>query len=255
MMKTLDSSRKPYAQTGFTLIELLVVVAIIAVLISILLPALSRARDMARRAVCLSNQRQIGIQMSGYSQEYNGFTPDATMYNPGTPPRPAYTYNYDQTFYARANGQVMSLGHFFLERDNPAVITSWKLKRYMVEPRILYCPSNKTLPYHVLTDPPSGTGTMWYSPGPLWNLVTCYNARTGVRLDDYSSRAVGTDMAWSQIHLNHVNPIGFNVLFGDGSVNWLADSKMYIYSLLNPLWAGMSGANTFEVWAELDKRR
>jgi prepilin-type N-terminal cleavage/methylation domain-containing protein/prepilin-type processing-associated H-X9-DG protein len=60
---------------AFTLIELLVVVAIIAVLISLLLPALNNARDMAKRALCMSNYRQIGLAMSMYSMNCNGFLP------------------------------------------------------------------------------------------------------------------------------------------------------------------------------------
>jgi len=54
---------------GFTLIELLVVISIIALLISILLPALRQARDSARIVQCMSNQRQIGIVMNTYANE------------------------------------------------------------------------------------------------------------------------------------------------------------------------------------------
>lgn len=54
---------------GFTLIELLVVVAIIALLISILLPSLSRARELAKRAVCASNLRGIGQGMHVYAND------------------------------------------------------------------------------------------------------------------------------------------------------------------------------------------
>ena len=59
----------------FTLIELLVVVAIIGILSSLLLPSLSKARDKAKQAVCLSNQRQVGLASLSYIDDNNNYAP------------------------------------------------------------------------------------------------------------------------------------------------------------------------------------
>jgi prepilin-type N-terminal cleavage/methylation domain-containing protein/prepilin-type processing-associated H-X9-DG protein len=73
--------RKPNAQIrvaskGFSLIELLVVIAIIALLSALLLPALSKARSQGRRAVCLSNLRQIGLGFAIYLGDHEDRFPD-----------------------------------------------------------------------------------------------------------------------------------------------------------------------------------
>lgn len=62
---------------GFTLIELLVVIAIIAILAAILFPVFAQAREKARSASCLSNQKQIALAFSMYSQDYDETYPQA----------------------------------------------------------------------------------------------------------------------------------------------------------------------------------
>jgi prepilin-type N-terminal cleavage/methylation domain-containing protein len=67
----LSSRRKLRFPAGFTLIELLVVIAIIAVLMAILLPALNRAREQGKRAVCLNNVKTLSVAWMMYCDEYD----------------------------------------------------------------------------------------------------------------------------------------------------------------------------------------
>ena len=63
---------------AFTLVELLVVIAIIALLMAILIPALSKARKQAQAVVCMSNLKQIGTAAHLYAEDWNGYVPAGT---------------------------------------------------------------------------------------------------------------------------------------------------------------------------------
>lgn len=112
-----------HVHNAFTLIELLVVISIIALLISILLPALSQAREAGRSIKCLNNQRQIGLAMAIYQNTYDDAFPEsttrtgptmpwsATLYREGLSPAvfqcPSFNYTYpDFTNIASADVNV-----------------------------------------------------------------------------------------------------------------------------------------------------
>src|SRR5579871_5615271 len=76
-------TRPVCGERAFTLIELLVVIAIIAILAAILFPVFAQAREKARAAACLSNEKQIGLGLLSYAQDYDETLPIGAGYGAG----------------------------------------------------------------------------------------------------------------------------------------------------------------------------
>jgi prepilin-type N-terminal cleavage/methylation domain-containing protein len=122
-------SQSPASRRAFTLIELLVVIAIIAILASLLLPAMSAAREKGRRTVCLSNERQIGIGIQMYSQDHEGQIP----YGPKAPP-----YTSPASFYPSTGAPTSLLS---LQGGAPVGLGLLLEHHLAAQPKVLFCPS------------------------------------------------------------------------------------------------------------------
>jgi prepilin-type N-terminal cleavage/methylation domain-containing protein len=119
-----------FVRAGFTLIELLVVIGIIALLASLILPALSSARDKGRRAVCLSNLRQVGIAVHLYADDHGGNIPFG-------PKAPRFTSPSDFYPSTGAPTSLISL------RSGAPVGLGLLLEDYLAhQPKNLFCPGS-----------------------------------------------------------------------------------------------------------------
>ncbi|QNN23916.1 prepilin-type N-terminal cleavage/methylation domain-containing protein [Planctomycetales bacterium ZRK34] len=226
-------------RNAFTLIELLVVVAIIALLIAILLPTLSQAREVSRRAVCGSNQRQVFTLAVMYATTNHGAFISTN-------------YEEDLTGELGRSNHITWLGrstmHYFVPsfdpkapNDSPDVIDVPN-----PDERILYCP-NRQLNWRLDNRRSFGTRTGYYIqfghygvnyPGPnAWesplNLADPTDGAYTIVMADINEQNTGTPVITSVSHGptgvvwddKGLTPVqtelqGSNIAYIDGSVRW-----------------------------------
>lgn len=192
---------------GFTLIDVLVTLAVMAILMSLLLPSLSGVRETARQVICRSNVRQLGIGVTQFAGENVDKLPYSSMQASGKP---------FETMYLRIDVTSAwdGLGILYIEEFMPA-------------PLIFYCPSHHgTHPYLNYADSwATITGDIvgnyqYRGRGPITNQP---NAPTTDRL---SALAPGITLIVDGLRsvgdFNH--EIGANVFRADSSVAWVATS-------------------------------
>jgi prepilin-type N-terminal cleavage/methylation domain-containing protein/prepilin-type processing-associated H-X9-DG protein len=200
---------------GFTLIELLVVIAIIAILAAILFPVFAAAKVAAKKTQCLSNMRQIGVAMTLYTDDFDGYFPGSSHTSPlnfeGSwifQLRP-YTGRVDDIRLCPADPQA--------EKRRRLNGSSYILNEYIVVPG-----PDESLSHHGLARPSDTVTTFTISDrqGPSW------------QQDHTHSRGWFTgnpDLTWRRI-LADIQPDRHRTGAGSGFVNRTQGSANYLFA-------------------------
>ena len=246
---------------AFTLVELLVVIGIIAVLVAVLLPVMSRARSAANRSVCLSNQRQLAGALVIYAQENRGAIPPAPYW---------------------ANAHLMWEAWFdpavFGRRREPELLDNWFglgflfVTKTIKHPKAFYCPE-MTMP--LFTYP-----TGWES-AHTWDtklkgvkavgyIYRVFGQRSGVmtdadvkevkalRLGKMKNKALCMDIvvqpAWSPGTWPHRGPYGVSAAYSDGHAEFVSLERRDFLSAIKKYDVGTADHYIFLFFKAMDSK-
>jgi prepilin-type N-terminal cleavage/methylation domain-containing protein len=262
-------------RAAFTLVELLVVIGIIALLISVLLPALNKARESAKRAACLSNLRQVQQAIAIYAGQYKDHVPLGYQDS-------GYQMNYDVC----VSKSLIMFGYLYQAK-------------LMSLPQAYFCPSEQSYQFHMYnTDlnkwppaaannpPATGTTRTGYGmrpgiglgPNEDWSWKASTGEPPGVgtnlsspvtkqpmsmpKLSKLKNRAILSDIFASEIRVNTRHVRGINVAYANGSAHWVEKRVLTDFDATNknPLFESndtfSSNFNIYqrEIWDRLDTK-
>jgi prepilin-type N-terminal cleavage/methylation domain-containing protein/prepilin-type processing-associated H-X9-DG protein len=229
---------------GFTLIELLVVIAIIAILASMLLPALANAKSRAQRVNCTNNLRQLGLAVFMYADNFGDRLPPSEFNpekEPNSGPWEAYSLWWGTPGQAPDLRAPVGLGHLYTEGIitapksfyDPGLqhVASIPIKfemRYFQSPKVSWpmCPPEGNVRgnymYYPQTDQRAKANPA--SGEEEWTLV----AEKTTQL--VAQRSLITDLIYTvrtRPHTTSKNPTGINTLWGDGHVFFSTSKRAF----------------------------
>ncbi len=230
---------------------MLVSLAIVALLMSILLPSLGRVREIARQAVCASNDRQIGLGIHMFADGNSGSLPMSQFLDPDSPYSGGRSVSVQQRnmYYLRfqrlphvsggreeSSGQWDGVGKLFSHHLLPASA-------------VFYCPSHRgEHPFERYADlfqldgvPQIISNYQYRGIGPNGQ-KRLYQLSGGV--------ALVSDALAGEEYFNHAS--GFNILRVDGSVSWFEDSSGSLSDQLADTAAAEDDTTVNEAWGRFD---
>ena len=199
---------------AFTLLELLVVLAIIAILVGIIVPSLSKARENARRSICLSNLKQIGIAATMYADDHDGAFPNAA--------------------------DAASDGNSNIETGDQPDKWGRLYPHYIGESQVFFCPSRQPGLKYSMADPAEGSANLGTSTGGAI-CASSYAHRGGLASSPLKARNVDRPDSYAY-GMDVFNAIGgkvygapachrgsyYNVLYLSGRVSPFYDEQSYL---------------------------